>query len=243
MSLKNLLRCAPALLVLLAPGQPGSALSEGQARETVILLHGFGRSVGSMRPMERALVAQGYATRNVGYPWRSTPIGELANHLAGEVGRCCTSEASVHFVTHSMGGILVRAFLDEHRPENLGRVVMLAPPNAGTEWVDTLASTPLLKLAGPAASSLGTDAESAPLRLGPVDFELGVLAGNKSWNVVGSWLIPGEDDGTVAVDKARIDGMTDFRIVDANHTTIVRTPEIIAETIHFLENGSFRPAD
>jgi pimeloyl-ACP methyl ester carboxylesterase len=237
-----LLRRGSLLLALLLLAQPSAALRDTEPRSpgTVILLHGLGRSVGSMTALERALAARGYSVRNVGYPSREADLEELVVHLDGEVKRCCEAQdVPVHFVTHSMGGILVRAFLAEHRPKNLGRVVMLAPPNGGSEWVDALRDSHLFALAGPAASELGTDAESAPTRLGPVDFELGVLIGNKSWNPLGSWLIPGDDDGTVAVDSARIEGMKDFRVVDESHTFIVRSPEVIAEVIHFLEHGEF----
>ncbi len=243
--MRLLLRRGSLLLALLLLAQPSAALRDTEPRSlgTVILLHGLGRSVGSMTALERALTAHGYSVRNVGYPSRDADLEELVVHLAGEVKRCCEAQdVPVHFVTHSMGGILVRAFLAEHRPENLGRVVMLAPPNGGSEWVDALRDSHLFALAGPAAGELGTDAESAPTRLGPVDFELGVLIGNKSWNPLGSWLIPGDDDGTVAVDSARIEGMKDFRVVDESHTFIVRSPEVIAEVIHFLGHGEFSRA-
>jgi hypothetical protein len=116
---------------------------------------------------------------------------------------------------------------------------MLAPPNAGSEWVDAFRDTFLLALAGPAARELGTDPESAPRRLGRVDFELGVLVGDRSWNPLGSWLIPGDDDGTVAVASARVDGMADFRVVHENHTFILVSPDVVWQTIHFLEHGAF----
>lgn len=240
----RLLRAAAALPALLLVAQPVAAESETPSppnRGTVILLHGLGRSVGSMAPLERALRSDGYAVRNVGYPSRSASLEQLTAHLASEVART-DPDAPVHFVTHSMGGILVRAFLDENRPENLGRVVMLAPPNGGSEWVDAMGS-PILALLGPAAGQLGTDAESAPRRLGPVDFELGVMIGNRSWNPVGSWLIPGDDDGTVSVESARIQGMKDFRVVPATHTFIMRSPEVIADVAHFLEHGVFAPQE
>jgi pimeloyl-ACP methyl ester carboxylesterase len=241
MSMIRRLPGAAALLAMLLVAAAGHAEPEPEAvRGSVILLHGLGRSVGSMASLERALRERGYSVRNVGYPSRSAPLEELTAHLAAEVARC-DPEAPVHFVTHSMGGILVRAFIDEQRPTNLGRVVMLAPPNGGSEWVDALGN-PILELLGPAAGQLGTDPESAPRRLGPVDFELGVLIGNRSWNPVGSWLIPGEDDGTVGVESARIEGMKDFRVVPENHTFIMRSPEVIAEVIHFLAHGEFTKA-
>lgn len=237
---------APALLALLLIVQPGAAIAAPEltpSRSHVVLLHGFGRSAGSMTLFEEALSKRGYTVHNLGYPSRAASIEALAGRLAQAVARCCDDPRQpVHFVTHSMGGILVRAYLDGHRPANLGRVVMLAPPNHGSEWVDTLRKLPFFGLAGPAAAELGTDADSAPRRLPPVDFELGVLIGGRSWNPLGSWLIPGRDDGTVSHASARVEGMTDFRVVPQNHTFIVRSPAVAWEVIYFLEHGEFTRA-
>ena len=236
------------LLALAAWSHADSPAPASEATTTdgdhVVLLHGLGRSKFSMRVMEQALTAQGYRVTNLDYPGvRGESFEALVSEVRERVETCCTAPgASVHFVTHSLGGILTRAYLAEARPENLGRVVMLAPPNQGSEWVDLLGDYAVFRVAtGPAAQELGTDRESAPSRLGPVDFPLGVVTGDASWNFVGSWLIPGDDDGVVAVDRARIEGMTDFRVVSENHTRIMFSDEVIAETLHFLEQGRFRP--
>jgi triacylglycerol lipase len=246
--------CALVFTLLLAATLPAPAAAAGGAApellalqsgagETVILLHGLGRDEGSMSALAEALASHGYAVRNLGYPSRDQDVESLARYVALEVEGCCTQQAApVHFVTHSLGGILVRAYFADQRPAALGRVVMLAPPNQGSELVDGLRDNALFRwAAGPAASELGTDAEGAPRRLGPVDFELGVLTGDRSWNPLGSWLIPGNDDGTVAVESARVQGMADFRIVPATHTFIMRNPEVIAEVVHFLATGRFSP--
>jgi pimeloyl-ACP methyl ester carboxylesterase len=228
--------------LLLALQAAAFAPSAGGSRGTVVLLHGLGRSEASMRLFEQALAARGYAVCNLGYPSTRASVEELAELLPGELAGCrSASSAPLHFVSHSLGGIVVRAYLASHRPANLGRVVMLAPPNRGSEWVDAFRDTWLLSLAGPAARELGTDSASAPRRLGPVDFELGVLVGDRSWNPLGSWLIPGEDDGTVAVASARVEGMADFRVVHENHTFIVTSPQVVWQAIHFLEHGAFPP--
>ena len=221
----------------------GTSSESGSRGQTVILLHGLGRGAGSMSVLADALSQRGFAIQNVDYPSRENRVEELVPYVAEAVESCCTSPPTrVHFVTHSLGGILVRAYLSEARPPDLGRVVMLAPPNRGTVLVDTMRENAAFQTgAGPAATQLGTDSESIPNRLGPVDFELGVLAGDRSWNPLGSWLIPGEDDGTVAVESARIEGMADFRIVPATHTFIMRHPEAVQEVLHFLDQGRFSP--
>jgi pimeloyl-ACP methyl ester carboxylesterase len=235
---------ALALLGTLAASSnaPAEPPDEGSG-ETVILLHGLGRGAGSMEKLGASLASHGYAVRALDYPSRSASVEVLAKRLAREVEDCCTDPPQrVHFVGHSLGGIVVRAYLSETRPPALGRVVMLAPPNQGSELVDGVQNNAFFRLfAGPAASELGTDDEGAPVRLGPVDFELGVIAGDRSWNPIGSWLIPGEDDGTVAVARARVEGMTDFRVVPETHTFIMRSPEVAREVRHFLEQGRFSP--
>ena len=154
--------------------------------------------------------------------------------------QCCSDAPRLHFVGHSLGGVLTRALLAEQRPENLGRVVMLAPPNQGSEIVDSLANSAAFGwVLGPTASQLGTDRESLPNRLPPPDYELGVIAGVESVNPVGSSMLPGEDDGTVSVERAKLPGMTDFVTVPYSHTFIMRAKEVADLTIHFLRHGRF----
>jgi pimeloyl-ACP methyl ester carboxylesterase len=217
------------------------AAAEAAGTETVILLHGLGRSARPMAPLAEALEERGYRVRALDYPSRSAPIERLSRQLAREVEACCSQPpVRVHFVGHSLGGILVRAYLARERPPRLGRVVMLAPPNQGSELVDGVRDNALFRwLAGPAARELGTD--GLPARLGPVDFEVGVLTGDRSWSPLRSWLIPGADDGTVAVASARVAGMADFRVVPETHTFIMRSADVAREVWHFLETGRFSP--
>lgn len=208
--------------------------------EVVVLLHGLGRTSVSMRPLARYLTRSGYRVFNVDYPSTKLPLETLVAHLDAELGRCCARANRIHFVTHSMGGILVRAYLKTHNLPSLGRVVMLSPPNRGTEIVDELQKSLVFKKAvGPSGSALGTDPSSPPNAMGPVDFELGVITGDRSLNPVFSWLIPGQDDGTVAVDAAKVDGMKDFLVVPASHTFIMRSRRVMKETVCFLKSAGF----
>ena len=129
----------------------------------------------------------------------------------------------------------------EGRPlDRLGRVVMLSPPNNGSEVVDLLDDYGLFRTGlGPAALELSTDESGMPNRLGPVDFELGVITGNRSINPLFSWWIPGEDDGQVSVEGARVTGMTDFLVLPATHTFIMNDSQAIEQTLFFLERGRF----
>lgn len=213
-----------------------------QAHEGVILLHGLCRSPRSMDLLERCLSSEGYTVVNLGYRSRSASIEELASEA---IERALASPSlagagRIHFVTHSMGGLLVRQYLSTRRIERLGRVVMLGPPNQGSEIVDALGGLRLFPiLNGPAGGQLGTDAGSLPNRLGPVTFELGVIAGDRTINWINSWIIPGPDDGKVSVERTKVVGMKDHRVIHATHPFLMRNRRAIRQTVEFLRTGAF----
>jgi pimeloyl-ACP methyl ester carboxylesterase len=229
---------------LLPPAQAASSCAAVQSAENVILLHGLCRTSRSLSTMRRTLTQAGYTVWNVDYPSRTAPIQELAGDAIGKaVTNCLQNGATkIDFVTHSMGGILVRSYLARHPLPELGRVVMLAPPNQGSEIVDKLGGLSLFKwINGPAGNELGTDKNSLPNRLGPVDYPVGIIAGDRSINWINSlFLIPGRDDGKVAVQRARLAGMSDFLVLHANHVFIARNGEAIRQTIQFLRTGKFK---
>ena len=210
--------------------------------ETVIVVHGLGRTSASMAILVSRLENAGFRVVSFGYPSRSEPIETLVELLETEVGQCCSSEAeTLHFVAHSMGGVLVRNYLSQRPEVHQGRVVMLSPPSQGSELVDAFADSPLRRLfLGPAGSQLGTDSAGITSRLGPVRFGLGIVTGDRSINPLGSWLIPGPDDGKVGVDRAMVDGATDFIVVSATHTFIMNRRDVSEEVVHFLRQGRFR---
>ncbi|GAB4262336.1 MAG: alpha/beta fold hydrolase [Pararhodobacter sp.] len=230
------MRALPALLLLFA--------ATTARADCVVLLHGLSRSEASMRVLQEVLEFHGYEVVNDGYPSDDARIEDLVHHV-GEAAARCPADEPLHFVTHSLGGILVRAWLARGHPANLGRVVMLAPPNHGSEIVDTLAETDILRRVvlwfnGPATAELGTDAGSVPNTLPePVDFELGVVAGDIPINPLGPIVIDGPNDGTVSVASTRVGGMADHIVIDATHTLIMINPIAMAEVLEFLREGVF----
>jgi len=231
-------------LALLAAVTPEPALAAGSPAEVVVLLHGLYRSDRSMRPLEAPVEAAGFRVVNLDYDSRSQSAESFVAELDPLLVECCADAPKLHFVTHSLGGIVTRAYLAARRPANLGRVVMLAPPNHGSPLGDVVAGSAVLRfLLGSTAARLGTDPTSLPNALPAADFELGVIAGTSSLSPLGALLIPGENDGTVAVASTKLDGMTDFITVDSAHTFIMRSDEVATQTVLFLTNGHFAHAD
>ena len=219
-------------------------VSTASAKEAVILLHGLARTDRSMANMAAALEADGFTVLNVDYPSREAKIETLAAQvIAAALADPKLKDASrIHFVTHSMGGILVRQYLKTKRPAHLGRVVMLGPPNQGSEVVDQLGAWwAFSAINGPAGRQLGTGPDSVPNQLGPVDFELGVIAGDRSINWINSLLIPGPDDGKVSIERTKVAGMKAHRVLHVTHPYLMKTAAVIRETIHFLRLGRFSP--
>jgi len=210
--------------------------------ECVVLLHGLARSSRSFAAMENSLIDTGYYVVNINYPSRKQTIEKLAERYVTQAINECQSARlqKIHFVTHSMGGILVRHYLANHSLDDLGHVVMLSPPNQGSEVVDKLANFPgFYAINGPAGQQLGTSTKSLPNKLGPVDYSVGVITGNKSLNLILSTFIPGDDDGKVSVERAKVAGMTDYLIVPHTHPMIMSSKEVIHQTISYLQNGKF----
>ena len=211
------------------------------ADECVILLHGLARSDASMARMAVSLKEVGYQVVNVSYPSTKKDIAALAEEAVTEGLKKCPDDAAVNFVTHSLGGILVRHYLQGNTIESLNRVVMLGPPNGGSQVVDKLRNVPGLTLAnGLAGMELGAGDGSVPKQLAPVDFELGIIAGTRTVNPILSTMLPNPDDGKVSVESTRVAGMNDHIQLPVTHTFMMRNSKVIEQVIHYLENGQFK---
>ena len=193
-----------------------------------------------MAKIEHILEKEGYEVLNISYPSRKFNIEKLSEIVRDQIDKKLKDVDHIHFVTHSMGGIIVR-YMQQHFPlDNIGKVVMLSPPNQGSEVVDKLGSCRVFEwINGPAGVQLGSSAGSLLLDLEAVDFELGVITGDRSINWILSCMIPGKDDGKVSIENAKVEGMNGFKVVHATHPFIMRKKRVIVDISTFLRYGRF----
>lgn len=214
--------------------------TQSVANECVVLLHGLVRSPHSMATLEKELATQGYSTVNIAYPSTKFAIEILAEETIPKALALCPEGAKIHFVTHSLGGILVRHYLNNHTIENSGRVVMLGPPNKGSNIVDTIHWVPGYKfINGPAGLEIGADENSTPNTLGPVNFELGVIAGTHTVNPFLSLMLENPNDGKVSVESSKVEGMSDHIALPVTHTFMMNNKTVLSQVIYFLKQGTF----
>ncbi len=211
-------------------------------RECVIVIHGMGRTKKSMKRLEKSLAKDNYTVWNESYPSRSESIEKLSiEHIEKGLVFCNETKAeAIHFVTHSLGGIMIRYYLQDHKIDNLGKIIMLSPPNKGSEVADFLKDIYMYKLAmGPAGQQLGTDSNSLPGSMKAIDACVGIITGNKTLDPWFSPLIPGVDDGKVSVESAKLEEMSDFMVVESSHAFIMKNALVIDQIKYFLKHGKF----
>lgn len=210
--------------------------------EAVVLLHGIARSARSLSKLAESLDRNGFRTLNLDYPSRAHSLDDLVAIIHDPIERFLGQRGeTVHFVTHSMGGLLARAYITRYRPPRLGRMVMLGPPNQGSEIADLLANHYLYKrIFGPAGAQLRTHQDQRlQALLGVIDYPVGVIAGTLTLDPLSWLIIPGPNDGKVSVARTRVHGMTEHLIVKTTHALMMRNAEVIRQSVTFLQQGQF----
>ncbi|MGJ4947876.1 esterase/lipase family protein [Bradyrhizobium sp. HKCCYLS20291] len=216
----------------------------GPRNAGVVLLHGIaGRSL-MLRPLERRLQRAGFATLNLHYESRKKPLEDLAEDIRPAVADFAAGlDGPLHFVTHSMGGLLARVYMARHRPARLGRVVMIGTPNGGSEIADRLQNVGLYRAYfGPAGLQLVTTKNLTLASLPPADYEIGVIAGSRFLDPIsGLFLLPSPNDGRVSVESCKLAEMADHTTIKASHMSLLVHPTSFRQTIAFLRHGQFEP--
>jgi pimeloyl-ACP methyl ester carboxylesterase len=212
-------------------------------QDGVVLLHGISRTALSFRRMQLALERAGFATLNLDYASRRKPLEGLAEDIDPAIQHFADRvDGSIHFVCHSMGGLLARVYVARHRPQRLGRMVMLGTPNGGSEIADRLKHIGVYRAwFGPAGQQLVTQRDAAVAAMfPPVDYPVGIIAGNRSVDPISSAFLPKPHDGKVSVENTKLDGMADHIVMETSHPWLVRNGPAIEQTIVFLRDGEFR---
>lgn len=247
--MKNNLFALVIFWVLVIPG--ASAFKQHNAskdtkssdKEVVVLLHGLARGKAAMWWLASELEDAGYNVVRVGYKSLRKQPDEILANVENQINGCCSKEKNiVHFVGHSLGGLLSRAYLQNNKVKNLGKVVLIGSPSNGTELVDYYKDRSWASLAGPTTLSLGTDAESFPCSLSAPYYPVGVIAG-VTGDEDNDHILPGKDDGIVTVASTKIKGMTDFREVKVSHAMMRYNREVAELTVSFLKHGKFESTE
>ena len=212
----------------------------GATPETVVVLHGLARGSMQMLVLEWRLTARGYHVCNIGYETRVDSIGDASDAVHGEILVCAGEARRIDFVTHSLGGLVLRSLLVRHEIPTAGRAVMLAPPNQGSEIADAFEDNGwLADVFGPLTGQLGTEPHDLPRTLPPPRIPFAVIAGDRWINPVGPFLIAGPHDGTVSVASTRLEGMADHLVLPYTHTFIMNPEEVAEQIDRFLRHGRF----
>jgi len=216
-------------------------------KELVVLLHGIIRNKLDMMPMSLYLENAGYQTLNIHYPSRKKNLEDLSAFIHEKITASpyYAEAPQIHFVTHSMGSLIARYYIEIYKPDRLGKVVMLGPPNTGSEFADWLSETKVLaplfeRIYGPAGPQLKTTHKHID---GVVTYPIGVIAGNFSINPLAPWVLPGESDGIVPVERTKIEGMTDHIVVSSTHTFMMFNPSVMKQVLTFIKTGRFQHSD
>jgi pimeloyl-ACP methyl ester carboxylesterase len=207
----------------------------------VLLLHGHGRFGASMVLLARAARKAGFITFSPSYPYRR-PLTDIVERLVPQVRDFETRIGGpLHIITHSLGGLVARALIAKHRPQRLGRVVMLAPPNAGSELADLLFRLRLnsVVLGGSGAHLRTNRTELDHAILGSIDYPAGVIAGDRPLLPLPFKLLPRPHDGKVSLAATRVKGVTDHLRLPVTHTLMVYDSRVIVAALSFLNDGAF----
>jgi triacylglycerol esterase/lipase EstA (alpha/beta hydrolase family) len=193
-----------------------------------------------LNAIKRALEEKGFRVHNFGYPSTSESIEDIADMLNEDIRKLQDENRRIHFVTHSMGAIVLRYYLAHYRPKNPGRIVMIAPPNRGSIIAAYLKKWPPYRwFFGRAGQDLARASGSLTMQLPSPGVEFGIIAGGVGGSLGLNPAIPGDNDGTVGVEETKLDKMKDFILIKGQHSTLLHQHSVIRNVIAFILYGEF----
>lgn len=209
--------------------------------DAIVVLHGIMQPAFTMLPFCRHLGRAGYSVLNIDYPSTAYPIERLAEIVAERIdGHGASSEGKLHLVGYSMGGLVIRAFLRDRVPVNLGKVVMIGTPNHGSQVADFLKEfLPFRFIYGPAGQQLVTDQHAFSSIFANDGFDLGIIAGDYTYNPILERIIGQPSDGKVSVESTKLDCAADHFVVHCNHMMLPHNRIVWNQTLAFLRTGAF----
>ncbi|ARU56935.1 lipase [Oleiphilus messinensis] len=239
--------CGVALILLLGIGLVSCATKTTALQSTayiesecVVLVHGLWRSGAAMQPIAEVLNQSGYNVVVIDYPSTRLAIPSLARTYIHEgVQECADSHPTkIHLVSHSMGAILIRQYLQDHMLPSGSKVVMLSPPNQGSELSERFAGRWWFDgVVGPAASSLTQHGIIS--RLAPLTVPVGIIAAKRNWSLWPDALLPEPNDGTVSLSSMALPEMNDWIEIESGHAMMRFNSAVQAQILHFLQHSHF----
>lgn len=214
------------------------AVSANNKKGTVILLHGIMNKSFMMNRIEKGLVKEGYEVVNWGYPSYQNTIEEHAKSLDNVVRKIKNNE-TINFVGFSLGCIIIRYYLTHYKVANVKRFVMIAPPNHGSEQADYRYNWARFILGEKSFKQLRAKNKDYYINMGIPSCEIGIIAGGKGNSKGYSKVLPGDDDGAVSLESAKIDGIKDFIQLKHEHTELILRKDTVDNVVSFIETGKF----
>lgn len=206
----------------------------------VVLLHGILKSSKCMKSFEKAFLECNYKVLNIDYPSTKLDILSIVDFIKPQIIEFSNSVDRLHFVGHSLGGLIIRTLLNQYNFTNLGRVVLIGTPNKGTKLADFFKNFWLYKkLFGPAGQQLTTNQKDIKTSLGNIKYEMGIIAGLFKYNFFTNLIIKSPSDGLVSIESTKTDGTKQHIIIPSEHLKLTKNKRVIEHTIKFIETGSF----
>lgn len=244
--------CLATFKIIVSFAAQTNALTHEQGKELVVLAHGLGRSDRAMWRFAQRLENVGYKVCSLDYSSIGESVDAVIAETAKQIDACITQAESVHFVGHSLGGLVIRSYLQQnelkHEKVNVGKVVLIGTPNKGSEFADHLRDSWVMDIGGGVSRALVTGSNSLGNKLDAslkgdlgtsLGASLGVIAGTKSSLLTNKHFI-GPNDGLVSVKSTKLKGMNDFIAIEVGHSMMRYNSDVCEQTINFLQKGSFK---